>query len=168
MVFWLPSPVSNLTKAKKTQWDNFPQENKLKDEDRQKRGEKFRVVCIKDQSASLSLVLQATNVSNWLLAWECLPDHLSSPVTTHGRLLWVWICVCAQKHTPSLVWASNEGGDLWRESAFFWVLAGILVHIPFYLLSLGDWYGGGVCLVEEIIFPWVREGTERTRQDMKG
>lgn len=52
-----------------------------------------------------------------------------------------YVSVHNNKNTPSAVWACNEGGDLQRESAFFWVLASILVHIPFYLLLLG-WYGG--------------------------
>lgn len=60
------------------------------------------------------------------------------------------------------MWASNGGADPKRESAFFWVLAGIAVHIPVCLLLLG-WYGGKVFVVSVTgsPFPWAW----RDRQD---
>lgn len=106
---------------------------------------------------------------DWLLTRECLPDHLSCPVTTHGRCLGVWICVCAQKHTPSLVWPSNEGGELWRESrtSGYWLASGYTYRpICFFALRLAWWEaslwgrGGG-----RSPFP---PGTGRDRKDTTG
>lgn len=79
------------------------------------------------------------------------------------------------KHTPSLVWASNEKGGLQRESAFFWVLVGIMARIPFYLFLLGGWLGGRCSLGEGITFPhgWEgdvksKTGWDRTRREWTG
>ncbi len=133
-----------------------------------RRARKLRAVCMQHQSASLRLVHQATRMPNLLLTGKCLPENLSSSVTPHGRPLRVWVDVYAQnKHTPSLVWASNEGGDFKRESAFFWVLAGILVRIPFCLLLHGGWYEGWYSNGErDHLSPEPgKDGKDRTGQD---
>lgn len=53
----------------------------------------------------------------------------------------------------SVVWVCHDGRDLQRESAFFWVLAGILVHTAFSLLLLRGWYEGR-CMSERKRLPF--------------
>lgn len=98
------------------------------------------------------------------LTGKCLPDHLSFPVTTHGRSLWVWICVCAQKTHP--LWCGHAMKEaICRESAFFWVLAGILAHIPFYLLLVGWLWGKVFVWGRRSPFPEGQEGRDKMGQD---
>lgn len=74
------------------------------------------------------------------------------------------------------MWPSSEGGDLWRESAYFWVFGWDLgTHTILFAfacrLVLGFGVGDGVVgvpLWEEISFPRGQEGTERTEQDRTG
>lgn len=67
--------------------------------------------------------------------------------------------VCKEKHTTTLVWAANEGRDV-KQSAFLWVLAGILVDMPFSLLFTG--IRGAFILEKRSPFPEARKGQKET------
>lgn len=102
---------------------------------------------------------------NLLLTRDCLPEHLSSSVTTHGRPLWVGIRVCAQNtHPLQCGHPINEAifeGSL--HSFGYWLASWYTFHSVCFRLEAG--MREGVRLWEEIAFPLGKEGTERIGQD---
>lgn len=162
MFFWLPSPISHLTKATTTQWDNFPQEKQIK---RRKRNSELNANKTKMPALVLSIRPAVCQTE------ECLARPLVIPgYDTWTSSVGVNMCLCAKTHTLSGV------GIQWRRRFVEGVC--ILLGIGWHLGStyhstwflLGGWHGGR-CSVsggKRSPFPGARKGQGRTGQDMTG